>query len=289
MTSHAIYSLSYESALLGSSYAITPFPASASTTNSISSYTYIHQALNTSIRLTYASSDYKIFTVTDFASAGTGLAHIKTTEAGQSIPSSLYYVDEVGTPSELRSNTPASGRVNNWTPGSLSSLSLKVSETDMNLAAGWSDGITTFANGTAVCPGTRGLASVFYRPAENASSIQEVVWDVEPDQWSKGASFNGLGAGSGITIVETIGQEGAGRWLYGIASSGGLLEWRCVNCCRVTDGSRVGVWEKSNATVHLPQADPDALVLAGRANSTARILYYRGARGGIHYIWSSTP
>ena len=166
---------SYESALLGSSYAITPFPASASTTNSTSSYTHIYQTLNTSIRLTHASSDYKIFTVTDFASAGTGLAHIKTTEAGQSISSSLFYVDEVGTLSELRSNTPASGWVNNWTPGSLSSLSLIVSETDMNLAPGWSDDSTTFANGTAVCPGTKGLASVFYRPAENASRIQEVV------------------------------------------------------------------------------------------------------------------
>ena len=159
----------------------------------------------------------------------------------------------------------------------------------MNLAAGWSDGSTTFPNGTAVCPGTKGHASVFYRPAENASSVQEVVWDVERDQWSKGASFNGVRAGSGITTIETIGQEGAGRWLYGIASSGGVLEWRCINCCTVTDTSRVGVWEKSNATIPLPQTDSDTLVLAGRANSTARILYYRGARGGIQYIWSSSP
>ena len=159
----------------------------------------------------------------------------------------------------------------------------------MNLAAGWSDGSTTFPNGTAVCPGTKGHASVFYRPAEKASSIQEVVWDVERDQWSKGASFNGVRAGSGITTIQTIGQEGAGRWLYGIASSGGVLEWRCINCCTVANTSRVGVWEKSNATIPLPQTDPDALVLAGRANSTARILYYRGARGGIQYIWSSIP
>ena len=190
-------------------------------------------------------------------------------------------MDEVGTLSELRSDSPASGWANNWTPGSLSSLSLKVLETDMNLAAGWSDG-------TAVCPGTKGHASVFYRPAENASSIQEVVWDVERDQWSKGASFNGVRAGSGITSIETVGQEGAGRWFYGIASSGGVLEWRCVNCW-VTGTSRVGVWEKSNATIPLPPPDSGALVLAGRAKSTARILYYRGARGGIQYIWSSTP
>lgn len=46
---------------------------------------------------------------------------------------------------------------------------------------------------------------------------------------------------------------------------------------------------KNYATIPLPQTDPDALVLAGRVNSMARILYYRGARGGIQYIWSSIP
>ena len=95
------------------------------------------------------------------------------------------------------------------------------------------------------CRGTKGPASVFYRPAGNASSIQEVVWDVERDQWSKGTSFNGVRAGSGITTVETASREGAERWLYGIASSGGVLEWRCVNCCRITATSRVGVWRRA--------------------------------------------
>ena len=65
LTSHTC--LSYESALVGFSYATTTFPVSASTANSTSSYIYIYQASDTSIRLTYAFSDYKIFTVTDFA------------------------------------------------------------------------------------------------------------------------------------------------------------------------------------------------------------------------------
>lgn len=152
-----------------------------------------------------------------------------------------------------------------------------------------------------------GTAWLFYRPANNASLVQEWNWDAATNPWSRGSSFEGIATGSSIFTLVTP-QWSASRHcrlFAGCMASDGMVV--CMNGfaqiaaptpqaygkrvshspCTTFQVQPLTRYALGSTTYTLPQADPDSLALSGRTNDSARVIYYRGLRGAILNIRSS--